>query len=339
MAPDGTDAPRRLEFHDFQLSPRSKAIATFRALHPYLRRHVRNWFRVDLRYLTHVRGATKGPHGKDAPLELRLRMRRTGTVLVCHSLREYHFFVEALYLSCSVLGEEKAEPAAATLFGLMQQLRADLARVFTQEEIDSVATGGYPALKEIVLFLLVRRHQPKTLVETGVAQGISSTFILKALAENGEGKLISIDLPNYDPKGFRYADAKGTVDHTYVKKELGVGWIVPKELRPRWDLRLGSSADLLPALDAQKFDFFFHDSEHSYENMAFEYRWAREHLLPGGLLVSDDIHWNTAFPEFVRDHATEFQVLADRRVGVLWRAQAAPVGGAAGTTRPASTSA
>jgi predicted O-methyltransferase YrrM len=310
-----------LEFHDFQMKPLGKALRTFRRLHPYLRRHVSNWVGTDLRYLAHLRGSSRGPHGKDAPVAFQLHLRRSGRVLELRSVREYHFFVEALYLACSVLGEDAAEEAAATLIELRQQLRQDLERVFTAQEIDTVATGGYPALKEIVLYLLVRRYRPKALVETGVAQGISSTFILRALADNGEGRLISIDLPNYNPEGFRYADAKGTIDHTYVKKDLGVGWIVPKPLRERWDLRLGASSAELPKLGDAKLDFFFHDSEHSYENMGFEYRWADGHLLPGALLVSDDIHWNSAFPEFIHAHP-EYRVVADHRVGVLLRSPA-----------------
>lgn len=316
MASPGAGPSDRLEFHDFQLSPLSRALATFRRLHPYLRRHVRNWVSVDLRYLRRVRSLRGGAAAKDAPVEFRLELRGTGEVLVCRSIREYHFFVEALVLAATILGEQGAEAAAATLVHRMQAIRAELERVFTREEIDRVATGGYPALKEIVLYLLVRKYRPESLLETGVAQGVSSSFLLEALAQNGRGHLTSIDLPNYDPKGVRYQDGKQTEDHTYVKKELGTGWLVTADLRQRWELLEGASSEVLPRLDLNRYDLFFHDSEHSYQNMLFEYRWGFSHLRPGGLLISDDIHWNTAFPEFTKDHASELRVIADRRVGV-----------------------
>ena len=44
---------------------------------------------------------------------------------------------------------------------------------------------------------LVRHSKPKKIVETGVAHGVTSRFVLEALKANGEGHLWSIDLqPN-----------------------------------------------------------------------------------------------------------------------------------------------
>jgi hypothetical protein len=42
----------------------------------------------------------------------------------------------------------------------------------------------------------VRSLKPRVIVETGVASGLSSAHILRALAANGTGTLHSIDLPN-----------------------------------------------------------------------------------------------------------------------------------------------
>ncbi len=307
-----------LEFFEFKLSPFPAALGVMRRVHPPLRRHVRNWIATDLRYVLMLPRLRRGRGGKDAPIKLKVKLRE-GTELLCRSGREYHFLMQALKLACDIVGEDQVEEATSTVFRLMQQIRDRLAEVFTQEEIDRVSTGGYPALKEIVLYLLVRRFHPKVLLETGVAQGISTTFILEALRQNGEGELTSIDLPNFDSRGFRYPDAPGTVDHTYVKRELGTGWLVTDELRRRWNLLLGASREVLPRLGPVRLDMFFHDSEHSYENMAWEYSWARAHLVVGGLLVSDDIHWNRAFPDFLANHSGEFGVLADRKLGVVVR--------------------
>src|SRR5580704_4407948 len=51
------------------------------------------------------------------------------------------------------------------------------------------------------LYWLVRRLKPKTIVQTGVSNGLSSAFIMLALAKNGpEGRLHVIDLPFvFDP--------------------------------------------------------------------------------------------------------------------------------------------
>ena len=37
--------------------------------------------------------------------------------------------------------------------------------------------------------------------------------------------------------------------------------------------------------------------------MTFEFNWARNHLTTSGVIGSDDIHWNSAFAEFVHNNA------------------------------------
>src|SRR5947207_15097922 len=46
------------------------------------------------------------------------------------------------------------------------------------------------------LYAVVRAFKPEVIVETGVASGISSAHILRALAATGSGPLYSFDLPN-----------------------------------------------------------------------------------------------------------------------------------------------
>jgi hypothetical protein len=45
------------------------------------------------------------------------------------------------------------------------------------------------------IWCLTRHLRPKNVVETGVAHGVTSRFILEALKRNGTGHLWSIDLP------------------------------------------------------------------------------------------------------------------------------------------------
>jgi hypothetical protein len=45
------------------------------------------------------------------------------------------------------------------------------------------------------IWCLVRHLRPRKIVETGVAHGVTSRFILEALKRNGDGHLWSIDLP------------------------------------------------------------------------------------------------------------------------------------------------
>src|SRR5687767_12401824 len=113
------------------------------------------------------------------------------------------------------------------------------------------------------LYVVVRAAKPRVVVETGVASGVSSAHILRALAANGTGALYSIDLPNVQ-------------EHSTLPKGRMSGWIVPDSLRKRRKLYLGDSRELLPELlqDLGNIDMFLHDSDHSYENMTFEFEQA-----------------------------------------------------------------
>ena len=158
------------------------------------------------------------------------------------------------------------------------------------------------AKKVLVQYAAVRAFQPEVIVETGVANGVSSAYLLFALQKNGRGRLHSIELG----------------DPAYLPAGKPPGWVVPEWLRTRWHLMIGNSREFLPKLLAElgTIDVFIHDSLHTYDQMLWEYRAAYPRLRPGGLLLSDDAAWNTAFGEFCRDvGAVHAQVL--RGVGFL----------------------
>jgi len=154
--------------------------------------------------------------------------------------------------------------------------------------LDKTGTMLSP-LRGPVLYTCVRALKPEVMVETGVASGSSTYYILYAMDLNKKGVLYSIDLPNI---------SSGAL----VPKGKEVGWLVPQELRYKWKLILGRSQEkLLPLLKALgSIDAFLHDSEHTYETMMFEYETAWSYLKKGGILLSDDVHWNSAFRDFVR---------------------------------------
>ncbi len=153
--------------------------------------------------------------------------------------------------------------------------------------------GPYGWAMAGALYVILRCTRPLLTVETGVWRGVSSAFMLSALRKNGVGRLHSIDLPTYSPIGRVNAD--GRRDAAFVAGPTQVGDLVDPELRGQWSLRLGDAKALLPALldELGTIDAFFHDSEHSYPHMMFEYERAWEHLRPGGWLMTDDVSWST----------------------------------------------
>lgn len=143
------------------------------------------------------------------------------------------------------------------------------------------------------LYLLVRLIKPNIVVETGVSAGVSSTYILQALMDNNRGKLYSIDLP---PKN--------------IPKGKKTGWIVPKNLKERWELHIGDSKEILAPflIELGEVDCFTHDSLHTYEHMLWEFKTVWKNLRPGGLFLSHDVGANRAFFDFMNE------------VGIVWRA-------------------
>ncbi len=171
-----------------------------------------------------------------------------------------------------------------------------LGQVF--DEVKRLPYLGWIRSSEI-LYVAVRALQPTVVVETGVAAGLSSACILAALKKNGAGELHSIDLPDQENA---YFPALGVDPIAILPQGKAPGFLVPETLRSRWHLHLGDTREVLPKLlsGLRAVDIFLHDSEHTYQAMTFEYETVWSHLRPGGLLLSDDVSWNTAFPDFCR---------------------------------------
>ncbi len=166
------------------------------------------------------------------------------------------------------------------------------------EEIAMLPYLGWTSASE-VLYVAVRALKPLVVVETGVAAGLSSACILSALERNGVGELHSVDLPNAEKE---YLPGLGVKPSAILPEGKSPGFLVPEILRSRWHLHLGDTRDVLPKLlsSLPGVSLFLHDSEHTYEAMMFEYETVWPHLRPGGILLSDEVSWNNAFPDFCR---------------------------------------
>ncbi len=169
------------------------------------------------------------------------------------------------------------------------------------------ATGRDGYGEGLRLYAVLRTLRPSVAVETGVCTGVSTAFLLLALAENGTGELHAIDLPEiagaeYEPGTFW--DGKGGAVIPTGKEP---GWMVPDRLRDHWHLLIGRSQDELPPLLERlgPIDFFLHDSEHSEACMRFEFGAAWGALRDGGVLAADDVTANDAFAVFASAQGRE----------------------------------
>lgn len=151
------------------------------------------------------------------------------------------------------------------------------------------------------LYYLCRILKPKNIVETGVAYGTSSAYILKSLHDNGFGTLHSID----------------SVFRPWQSEKM-IGKVIPKNLKEEWNLVLGKSSEKLQSLfDKLDVDVFVHDSLHTYKNMIFEFNIALENINKNGIIISDDVLGNDAFYDFTKTKNLEnYLIKVEEGVGL-----------------------
>jgi predicted O-methyltransferase YrrM len=197
-----------------------------------------------------------------------------------------------------------AEPALVEIEGRTRRLLGEIrtSDAFSQR-------WAADSLFARLCYLACRLTTPETVVETGVAYGVSSAYVLRALEQNGRGTLQSVDLPP-------------------LRREYERFWgvAVPEDLREGWRLHRGASRRVLPGLlrESGPVGLFVHDSLHTRRNMRREFDAVWPSLTPGGLLLADDVERNGAFADLRRKDPTLWRVVRDRERDPL-HGRAAPV--------------
>ena len=182
--------------------------------------------------------------------------------------------------------------------GIWQNVNAQIARETLENPNYFHGTSSEQDLR--ALYILTRVLKPETVIETGVASGASAATFLRAFKENARGRLYSIDL---SPTAWSaLLPAYRERDRVTVPPAKAVGWLIPQDLRAAWNLNVGDSRDVLPKLlkELEACDLFYHDAEHTYEAMRWEYETVWPYLTAGAVLASDDVHWSKAFDEFAK---------------------------------------
>jgi hypothetical protein len=135
------------------------------------------------------------------------------------------------------------------------------------------------------IWCMIRHTRPEKVVETGVAHGVTSRFVLEALAKNRYGHLWSIDLPPIEAPWRRQ-----------------VGMAIGGRYPDQWSYIEGSSRRRLPGLLSRlgRVDLFIHDSLHSERNVRFELDRAWHVASPTAAAVVDDVDANWGFRSFTQ---------------------------------------
>jgi predicted O-methyltransferase YrrM len=198
------------------------------------------------------------------------------------------------------LVEASSVPGAAQVFerrSFIENYMVELGRRYNAYYV----AGWVNLVDALFLYWLVRQVKPNKVLQCGACNGLSSSFMMLALAKNGPaGTLSIIDMPPvFDPTDPDWTE-EGTAHGVCIPEGKTTAWMVPDIYRDRLDIWTGDAKDLLPKMvnEIEKIDFFYHDSDHTYRHMMFEFQEAKRKLTKGGVIVADDISWNASLWDF-----------------------------------------
>jgi hypothetical protein len=144
---------------------------------------------------------------------------------------------------------------------------------------DVISGEAYSDTRLKVLSICILGYLPETIFETGTQHGLSASIISKVISNyNINSKFVSFDISE-----------QYLLDNSVKKHRSILTPPVRKDFKSK-TLKIAKGRVL-----------FFHDSDHSYENMKFEFDWAWN-TLSVGVLISDDIEGNTAFLDFCKNN-------------------------------------
>jgi len=150
----------------------------------------------------------------------------------------------------------------------------------------------------VLLYFLIIKFKLFNIVETGVAAGWSSLFILRALKKNGKGRLYSSDFPYFRLKN----------------PEKYIGYLADNESNKyNWFLDIRGDEVALPEIKKHLGDeiinLFHYDSDKSYSGRVNALKTLNEKINSKTIIVIDDIQNNLHFKNYVEDNKLHFDVI------------------------------
>jgi hypothetical protein len=195
--------------------------------------------------------------------------------------------------------EDSERDSRAIVASMVNQMRDQMKIESDGRKIKNVLGSDSSIARLIILELAIRSSRFNSFLETGTQHGLSA-FVVN---ESARRYSLDMNIASFD------------VSHEqYFVKSAGVTYFALL-----WPVRRNFKKETLN----MKLDplLFFHDSDHSYENMFFEFQWAWNHL-QAQAIISDDVDGNDAFFDFCKSSGiTGYRIMIDHgpAVGFVMR--------------------
>lgn len=162
--------------------------------------------------------------------------------------------------------------ASKPAFGLLRELR-ESKQAIDQNGQTVPFEDCFDEGSGTLLYETIRAHRPKVLVELGFAHGSSTLYMLQALADNGEGKLITFDFiqtTHYRGVGLKNVERAGLGQyHQFVesRSEMALASLVQQNFRCDW---------------------LWIDTSHQFDQTMVEVYFGDKILVPNGIMAFHD---------------------------------------------------
>jgi predicted O-methyltransferase YrrM len=146
------------------------------------------------------------------------------------------------------------------------------------------------------------QHRPTSILELGFAHGVSTCFLAGATAENGGGRVTTIDrlsAVDRSPNIHELLDRCGLSD---------VVTVLLADTSYTWELMR-----LLEDRSRPTFDFVYVDGAHLWDVDGFSFFLVDRLLSPGGWVLFDDLNWTLASSPSMKDSPWVLSLPAEQR--------------------------
>jgi predicted O-methyltransferase YrrM len=134
----------------------------------------------------------------------------------------------------------------------------------------------------------VRATRPAEVLELGTAHGVGAAYLAGALADNGAGRLTTVDFAGaaYDPPPEAVLARAGVAERVRIVREFSsYTWWLKEQVQARSD-RAGNVEPL--------YDFVYLDGAKNWTIDGLAVVLVEKLLRPGGWLLMDDLDWSYA---------------------------------------------